>query len=127
MNLSGTVWESGYFEGSCESPNYHPTGSSTLIVKCDKLTIFFSDADTGNDALISAKNLTFIDSELDLEYSGDINPHTSYTCNGDNITVKVYYSVLTIIDAEENWTGKVEKNKMTLTNVFGAAVEFRKK
>ena len=119
MNLPGTIWVSGSVEGIFEDSNY---GGSALISQCDKITISF-----GNNGLaeIIFENLTLYDPILGIYYTElELFQHiaVSYTYDGKNISLKVWWDSV----PNQYWTGKIENNKMTLANVFGKTVEFRK-
>jgi hypothetical protein len=62
---------------------------------------------------------------MDLEtlrhYSLAIHTSAEYTVDGKNINIRLYSG-----HYGGNWTGTVEKDKMTLKNVFGETVGFRK-
>jgi len=129
--LNGTIWESGSFEGNLiEDPNY----GGSYFVRGDKITISFKEIleqDNGNSyviyrADINLKNFGLYDPILNTIFSVFGEEHSAeYTYKGKDLTF-IFRDLSGIVLYSENWTGKVEGDKMTLKNVFGKTVEFKK-
>jgi hypothetical protein len=117
-SLIGTTWESDFFK--CD---YVEEGVQFL--QCSKITISFKEGVNDGKKYYLAEITNEFSDVMDLEtlrhYSLTIYTSAEYTVDGKNINIRLYSD-----NYGGNWTGTVEKDKMTLKNVFGKTVEFRK-
>jgi hypothetical protein len=96
--LEGTIWQSSYFQDA----NYEWAFR--------KIAIYFPSG-------INYASITILSMDSDLLGSTS----ASYTCKGNKITLTVG-----AIPNHQTWEGKISKNTMTLDNVFGRTLEFKK-
>ena len=129
-SLSNTSWECGYFEGKYIASGYYADGDTELILRCDKITISFREGIDNDEKYywtnITIKKIEIYDPDLDISLTSEdeISESANYTYKGKNITIELESPER--LFSEQNWTGKIEKDKMTLKNVIGATVEFKK-
>jgi hypothetical protein len=104
--LEGTTWE-----GDCDFySNYYGRHDGTV-------SIYFTTTDA--------------DIRADFKNDGDkviCKGTANYSCDKDQISIRIRWKDDWIDDIDDGrWTGKVEKNTMTLRNVFGETVRFKKR
>jgi hypothetical protein len=121
-SLRGTSWESDSIEGKLD-PNFTFEGNNGLIIRDGKISIFFDRRNKYHNAYIDFHYLELYDSISGNAYDIPCVPAiTRYTYKRKNLTLKFKDNLL----LESHWTGKIEGDIMTLENVFGATVKFRK-
>jgi len=134
-NLNETTWESGDFESTILLPGYH-TENYELEMYCKKITISFKEITDGDNKIymadINIEKLKLYDPVLVNWIETPhffIDPLSNFSATYNyalgNLEIKV--DVSSGLPPKQTWAGKIEGNKMTLNNVFGKTVEFRKK
>ena len=118
--LERTTWESSYFKGKFYGRD------CWIEVECDKVTISFN---TGKKADITFQNCVIAAPDMNWGSMVDLYDNSSnYTLKGKTITLKPKFTVpfSWAPIPEQNWTGEMIGERMTLKNVFGKTVDFRK-
>jgi len=124
--LSGTTWEVDYFESDVITDE----SFGKYIVRCDKIIISFKEGVDHKKyywADVFTENFELYDQILNISYSGFYGvEHLSadYTYNGKNLALT--FRETSGFFSEQNWAGTIDGDIMTLINVFGTTVMFKK-
>jgi len=113
--LHGTSWESDYFETEFEGDIY----------RIEKITIFFGEPDRYFNTSVDIKVYEAYHPIFNTTHDGVLSVFANYTFEGKNLTLKFVNT--TEPSLEQDWVGTVDKKTMTLRNVLGKTVEFRKR
>ena len=118
--LNGTTWKSDSFEVTLSDPKYF--SGDEYLVKFEKIIISFEL----NKATIDIYVDEIYDPLLGATYKNLLvrRESRSYTCESGKVTLTLEADNVWI--SEQIWTGKIEGDKMTLNNVFGKTVVFKK-
>jgi len=106
--LDGTNWE-----GECEFKAHDEKWNGTISISFSK-----------DDADIVAK---FKVKSYWSDYTETYKGTATYNCEKDKITLKIKWKEDRIDDIDDGkWSGTFDKTTMTLKNVFGETVKFKK-
>jgi hypothetical protein len=116
-HLKGTTWESDYFESiTLSDPRYYFSGGEYIMYT--NVTISFKSC---NDADITINIQKIYDIFLQVTYYPYVNIHESAT-----YVFKEKELILRLNESNQNWSGIANKDKMTLSKIFGKTVELVK-
>lgn len=126
-SLCGTIWKSDRFEGKVIDET-EAKEKIELLLRSDNITISFlerEDREKYHFATIKFNNVEFYNPVFNAwRPLALFSSVAKYTFKRNRLTLKFSEDIM--IFSDQNWTGKVENDKMILENVFGATVEFRK-
>jgi len=119
IKLDGTAWE-----GDCDFMFVTPDGEGKYQFD-GTITIDFAKDDADVVAKFKLKDMYYGDTE-NVTFKGTAK--YTYESEGDKITVRVNWKGEEpyIYGDDGKWTGTVDQTTMTLKNVFGETVKFKK-